>query len=346
MITLTEQMIRDFGLTGAMAGEIATPEDIAIMNMNAATQPTDPMSASLRPRISPPKPEAASGGQAVPTPPPVTGTAPKAPTPPDPSSMYNDDMRRILRFAAIKDAGMALQGKEGNAVATVMGDITKRQDMARKASAVKATAAANAALMQQAFGGASGMSMSGATPQALRAQIDTLSQLAFSNPAMAPAISARIQVLKAEAERLTDANKEIANSEMMLTNIDNLLNDPALGQALGIEGFLREPFVKLKLDEETGRVKGRLNQIKGAVFLQAFEALKGGGQITELEGIKAEQARARLDTAVSEEDFRIALQELRFYTEQGIRRLKGEQIPDDTLYEDSKKQSDPLGIRG
>ena len=48
MITLTEQMIRDFGLTGAMAGEIATPEDIAIMN---ATQPTDPMSASLRLRL-------------------------------------------------------------------------------------------------------------------------------------------------------------------------------------------------------------------------------------------------------------------------------------------------------
>ena len=63
MITLTEQMIRDFGLTGAMAGEIATPEDIAIMN---AAQPTDPMSASLRPKI---RPEAASGGQTVPTPP-------------------------------------------------------------------------------------------------------------------------------------------------------------------------------------------------------------------------------------------------------------------------------------
>ena len=66
MIVLTEQMIRDFGLTGAMAGEIATPEDIAKIN---AAQPTAPMSASLRPRISPPKPEAASGGQAVPTPP-------------------------------------------------------------------------------------------------------------------------------------------------------------------------------------------------------------------------------------------------------------------------------------
>ena len=39
MITLTEQMIRDFGLTGAMAGEIATPEDIAIMNMNSTHRP-------------------------------------------------------------------------------------------------------------------------------------------------------------------------------------------------------------------------------------------------------------------------------------------------------------------
>lgn len=145
MIVLTEQMIRDFGLTGAMAGEIATPEDIAIMNMNAAPQPTNPTSASLRPKI---RPEAATGGQTVPTPPPVTGTAPTAPTPPDPSSMYNDDMRRILRFAAIKDAGMALQGKEGNAVATIMGDFTKRADMARKAAA--ATAATEAARKQQA----------------------------------------------------------------------------------------------------------------------------------------------------------------------------------------------------
>ena len=342
MITLTEQMIRDFGLTGAIAGEIATPEDMAIMGMGKVSPTTAPTSDStIKPKI---RPDLSTSSTVPNVPQPVTPKAAPAPAAStDPYSSLSDLQRRMLRFAAIKDAGMALQGKEGNAVATVMGDITKRDDMARKAAAVQATSAANAALMQQAFG-ASGMSMSGATPEALRAQIDTLSQLAFLNPSMAPAISARIKVLQAEAERLTDTNKEIANSEMMLTNIDNLLNDPALGQALGIEGFLREPFVKLKLDTETGRVKGRLDQIKGAVFLQAFESLKGGGQITELEGIKAEQARARLSTAVSEEDFRVALQELRFYTEQGIRRLKGEQIPE-TFYEDSKKQSDPLGIR-
>lgn len=343
MVTLTEDMIKLYGLEGAMAGEMATPEDMAIMGMGKVTPTTAPASDTmLRPKIRPDL----STSSTVPTvPAPVTPTATAAPAASvDPYSSLNDFQRRMLRFAAIKDAGMALQGKEGNAVASVMGDITKRDDMARKAAAVQATSAANAALMQQAFGGSSGMSMSGATPQALRAQIDTLSQLAFSNPTMAPAISARIKVLQAEAERLTEANKEISNSEMMLTNIDNLLADPALGQALGIEGFLRKPLAELGLDTETGRVKARLDQIKGSVFLQAFERLKGGGQITELEGTKAEQAMARLSTAVKEEDFREALRELRFYTEQGIRRLKGEEIPE-SFYEDSKTTSDPLGIR-
>ena len=37
------------------------------------------------------------------------------------------------------------------------------------------------------------------------------------------------------------------------------------------------------------------------------------------------------------------LNELKFYTELGIRRMKGEKIPE-TLYEDSQA-NDPLGIR-
>jgi hypothetical protein len=123
-----------------------------------------------------------------------------------------------------------------------------------------------------------------------------------------------------------------------------LLFDPALGSALGIEGFLRKKPAELGLDKDAARVWGRIDIIKGGAFLEAFNSLKGGGQITELEGQKAEQAQARLSTAQSEEDFKDALQEYRFYIEQGIRRLQGEQIPPDTLYGDSQK-SDPLGIR-
>ena len=325
MITLTEQMIRDFGLTGAMAGEIATPEDIAIMN---ATQPTDPMSASLRPKI---RPEAATGGQTVPTPPPVTGT------PPDPSSMYNDDMRRILRFAAIKDAGMALQGKEGNAVATIMGDFTKRADMARKADAAAALAKSKkdqgAALMGM-------LGMGGESTGGLEDKRQTVI-MGMVTGAIDPQIG---NALLADIERQLGVQKEVFSSQRLISGIDQLLADPALAQGLGIEGFLRKPLAELGLDEDTARVRAKIDQVRGDVFLSAFATLKGGGQITELEGTKAEQAQARLSTAQSEEDFRAALNELKFYTELGIRRMRGEKIPE-TLYEDSQANNDPLGIR-
>jgi hypothetical protein len=46
-----------------------------------------------------------------------------------------------------------------------------------------------------------------------------------------------------------------------------------------------------------------LDQIGGQQFLQAFESLKGGGQITEVEGRKATEAMARMNPRQSEESF-------------------------------------------
>ena len=85
------------------------------------------------------------------------------------------------------------------------------------------------------------------------------------------------------------------------------------------------------------------NQIKGKAFLQAFESLKGGGQITEIEGQKAEEAIARLDLAQSEDDYKRALKDLRDIVELGLLRSRdqlqsiptGSQAPSD----------DPLQIR-
>ena len=54
-----------------------------------------------------------------------------------------------------------------------------------------------------------------------------------------------------------------------------------------------------------------LNQVKGKQFMQAYQSLKGGGQITEVEGQKAEQALARMDTAQTEKAFREATLEFR-----------------------------------
>lgn len=53
-----------------------------------------------------------------------------------------------------------------------------------------------------------------------------------------------------------------------------------------------------------------LDQAKGKAFLEAFATLKGGGQITEVEGRKATEAIARLDRTQSEGGFLQALTDL------------------------------------
>lgn len=50
-----------------------------------------------------------------------------------------------------------------------------------------------------------------------------------------------------------------------------------------------------------------MEQIGGRNFLQAYQSLKGGGSITEIEGSKAEAAQARLATAQTKEGFDKAL---------------------------------------
>ena len=64
----------------------------------------------------------------------------------------------------------------------------------------------------------------------------------------------------------------------------------------------------------------RMDQLKGKQFLEAFNSLKGGGTITEVEGRKAEQAIGRLDTAQSEEEFMVSLNELQDILNAGMQR--------------------------
>lgn len=64
---------------------------------------------------------------------------------------------------------------------------------------------------------------------------------------------------------------------------------------------------------------GLVEQLRGKTFLQAFEALKGGGAITETEGLKGEQAQARLQRAQSPADFEQALKDLEDVVTEGRR---------------------------
>lgn len=253
MVTLTDEMIRLYGLTGAMAGEEASPEDMAIMSMGsvAPVTPTAPTDNLLMPKI---RPETATAGQTIATPSPVT---PTTTAPDDPYSSLNDFQRRMLRFAAIKDAGMALQGKEGNTVATILGDITKQKDMARKA------AAASAAQKQQAtFMSMMGIGGAGATGLSdLNAKRNAIISGGISGIIEPQMMDAMLKELDRQEEIVKSKETEIKVTEGKINQTKDILGTAktALLAATGLES---EEFDQLALldDAEIESRKFRLSR--------------------------------------------------------------------------------------
>lgn len=95
-------------------------------------------------------------------------------------------------------------------------------------------------------------------------------------------------------------------------------NHPGLSTATGISGKADPRNYIPGTDATNFRVL--LEQMQGQTFLQAFESLKGGGQITEVEGQKATDSIARLNRVQSEEEFRAALNDLESILKKGLSR--------------------------
>lgn len=64
------------------------------------------------------------------------------------------------------------------------------------------------------------------------------------------------------------------------------------------------------------------DQVKGTAFLEAFESLKGGGQITQIEGEKATAAITRMERAQSREEYTKAARALQGIIRQGLKRAR------------------------
>lgn len=100
--------------------------------------------------------------------------------------------------------------------------------------------------------------------------------------------------------------KVTGQTEKMINSIDGILNHPALSNSVGLKSYLPAIRGQARVDFEE-----RSKQLQGQAFLQAFNDLKGGGQITEVEGAKATAAMGRLSTSQGEKAYRGALTELR-----------------------------------
>ena len=134
--------------------------------------------------------------------------------------------------------------------------------------------------------------------------------------------------VQAERGRLEAA---VGVGENMLQTIESVVGRPAgdgrtgLPPAKALEGILG--IIQGQLPPRTqaqADLLARVEQISGRAFLEAFETLKGGGQITQIEGQRATQAIARLQRTQSPEAFQEALFEFADIVRRGIERSRNE----------------------
>jgi len=116
-----------------------------------------------------------------------------------------------------------------------------------------------------------------------------------------------------------DMPRIISNSETALRLSDELVKHPGFGTAVGKSSMLGVQKVP---GTEAYDFMNRLGQLRGGAFLEAFNTLKGGGQITEVEGKKATDAIARMDNATSEAEFRAAVKDYQDVIRNGMNRAK------------------------
>lgn len=122
---------------------------------------------------------------------------------------------------------------------------------------------------------------------------------------------------KARGEAAFDIPRIEQNASQTLAVIEQLKAHP--GRA-GSTGFVQGRLPAYSGDTQDFQVL--LAQAKGKTFLEAYQTLKGGGQITEVEGKKAEEAIVRLNRAQSDDTFMAALTDFEDVIRKGLARAR------------------------
>lgn len=151
--------------------------------------------------------------------------------------------------------------------------------------------------------------------------------------AMRPISGGPVATKLAEGIQMSDADFATyeADTNVVLDILKGVLSAPGLEGGTG--------FMQGKLggyNQDVANFIAKHEQLAGNVFLEAFESLKGGGPITDLEGQKAENAKARLQRTQSADEYRSALMELYEIIDAGLQRAKGGQLVGDQALTDEQ----------
>ena len=147
-------------------------------------------------------------------------------------------------------------------------------------------------------------------------------------PEFRAAVDAQSKSAEIEAERIAEAQASVGRVTAQATEAKNLIKalkeDKGFSAVVGQPNIFKGqvPFIGAIPGSPAASAQARINQIKGKNFLQAFESLKGGGAITQIEGEKATAAIARMDQAQSEADFTAALDDLESVINIGLERIQ------------------------
>jgi hypothetical protein len=267
-----------------------------------------------------------------------------APISADPFENLSKNQRMMLAFAAIKDAGASLQGGEGNAFNKTLQGFAARQDMERKRQAQMAQIQAR----QQVLGSlGAGALPANATPEQIDAHIARLTGILASSPDMAPYVTAEIARLNPMRERAAQQATQITSTMAGVAAVDALMRSPDLGAITGFKGTVNEFLAEYGAAPQYSNLMSYIDQLQGLNFLEAYQSLKGGGPITDIEGKQATAARTRINSALkgSPEDLMVALQEAKDLFQQALEKnpqYQGTQVPQGLTEDDLKY----LGIGG
>jgi hypothetical protein len=252
------------------------------------------------------------------------------------SQELSKTQKRMLAFAGIADAGRALQGKEGTNVQNLMARFTDLADQRRKAEAAQA----QRSLVSSMIGGTGGMgavsNVSALTnPDEIRNAISNLTNMLAVYPSLEPFIKLQVDNLYKRLEQIETLEEGAASAETSLDIIDALLEQD-LSQVSGVKGFFNSIFAEYGLAPRYTNINSLVDQLDGLNFLEIFQKLKGGGQITENETKQGKAAQSRIRSVLggSEADIRAAIKEVQLYFNDAIRK--------NPTYKDAKNRTEEL----
>lgn len=107
------------------------------------------------------------------------------------------------------------------------------------------------------------------------------------------------------------------SSDILMSTVDKMMDHPGLSSSIGAGSML--PTIPGTPQADFRALKESLT---GGVFLQAFNTLRGGGAITEIEGKKAQDALAVLQSTQSPKAFKENLKIFRDNVQRGLENAR------------------------